>query len=99
MSGEEAGRALFPETDREAARRILDFLHDLVESLEQMYLNGTKPELGKRYNQRIRADARIVIRTLSAHLDTDGTQSLPSQVPHSLRSDSFLGLGDLDVRE
>jgi hypothetical protein len=75
VSDEEAGRALFPQTNREAVGRILDFLHDLVESLNQLYLNGTRPELGKRdftdYNQRIRADARNVIRTLSAHVDAD----------------------------
>jgi hypothetical protein len=66
MSDDEAGVALFPQTSREAVGKILDFLHDLVEAITELYLNGRPPELGRRdfkaYNQRIRDDARNVMR-------------------------------------
>jgi hypothetical protein len=71
MSDDEAGIALFPQTNREAVGKILDFLHDLIESVNELYLNGTKPELGrdfKEYNQRVREDARNVMRRLAEHL-------------------------------
>jgi hypothetical protein len=74
MSDDEAGIALFPQTNREAVGEILDFLHGLIESVNELYLNGTKPELGrdfKEYNQRVREDARNVMRRLAEHLDTE----------------------------
>jgi hypothetical protein len=49
-------------------------LHGLIESVNELYLNGTKPELGrdfKEYNQRVREDARNVMRRLAEHLDTE----------------------------
>jgi hypothetical protein len=73
MSDDEAGVKLFPQTNREAIGRILDFLHDVIESIDGLYLNGTKPVLGVRdfgeYNQRIRDDARNVMRRMAAHLE------------------------------
>jgi hypothetical protein len=72
MSDDEAGIALFPQTNRVAVGKILDFLHDLVESIKELYLNGTKPELGRdftEYNQRCRGDARNVMRKLAEHVD------------------------------
>lgn len=74
MSDDEAGITLFPQTNREAVGEILDFLHDLIESLNELYLNGTKPELGrdfKEYNQRVHEDARNVMGRLAGHLDTE----------------------------
>jgi hypothetical protein len=75
MSDAEAGAALFPQTNREAVGKILDFLHDLVESITDLYVNGNKPKLGvhdfTEYNQRIRDDARNVMRRLAAHVDLD----------------------------
>jgi hypothetical protein len=74
VSDDEAGIALFPQTNREAIGKILDFLHDLVESINELYLNGTKPELGrdfKEYNQRIRDDARNVMRRLAERVVLD----------------------------
>lgn len=72
MSDDAAGVALFPQTNREAVARILDFLHDLVESINELYLNGRRPELGVRdfqdYNQRICEDARNVMRRLAEHV-------------------------------
>lgn len=69
MSDDEAGIALFPQTNRKAVGEILDFLHDLIESVSELYLNGTMPELGRRefkdYNQRIRDDARKVMHRLT----------------------------------
>jgi len=74
MGDDEAGRELFPHTNREAIGKILDFLHDLTGSLLELYLNGVRPELGSRdfteYNQRIRDDARSVMRSLSARADS-----------------------------
>jgi len=74
MSDEEAGIALFPQTSREAVGEILDFLHDLIELINQLYLDGIKPELGrdfKKYNQRAREDARNVMRRLAQHTDPE----------------------------
>ena len=72
MSNDKAGLDLFPQTNRNAIGEILNFLHDLIESIDQLYLNGTKPELGKRdfsdYNQQICDDARSVMLTLAAHV-------------------------------
>lgn len=78
MSDEEAGIALFPQTNRDAVGRILDFLHDLIESVKELYVNGTKPELGrdfKEYNQRVREDARNVMRRLAEHLDSNKNEA------------------------
>jgi len=69
MSDAEAGTTLFPQTNREAVGKVLDFLHDLVESITELYLNGRMPELGRRdfkdYNQRIRDDARKAMLRLT----------------------------------
>jgi hypothetical protein len=75
MSDEQAGIDLFPQTNREGIGKILDFLHDSVEAITDLYLNGTKPVLGrdfKDYNRRIRDDARNVLRRLAQHTKTTG---------------------------
>jgi hypothetical protein len=57
---------LFALTNRVELAQILDFLHDLVAAIEQLYLNGIQPELGTRsfenHNEKIRASARSVVR-------------------------------------
>lgn len=57
---------LFAQTNRAEVAQILDFLHDLLAAIEQLYLNGTQPELGTRsfehHNEKIRASARMVVR-------------------------------------
>jgi hypothetical protein len=53
--------------------RFSIFLHDLIELVNELYLNGTKPELGQdftEYNQRAREDARNVMRRLAEPTDT-----------------------------
>jgi hypothetical protein len=71
MSDDQASVDLFPQTNREAVGKIIDFLHDLVESINELYLNGRKPELGvrnfKEHNQRIRNEARNVMRKLAGY--------------------------------
>lgn len=58
MSNDEAGMKLFGATNRDEISTMLDFLHDLVEALADLYHNGSQPTLGKRdfsdHNQRIR---------------------------------------------
>ena len=75
MSDEQAGIDLFPQTNREAIGKILDFLHDLIEAIAGLYQDGTKPVLGrdfKDYNRRIRDDARNVMRRLAEHPRLEG---------------------------
>ena len=70
MSDEQAGIDLFPQTNRETVGKILDFLHDLTEAITDLYLNGTKPVLGRHfrdYNRRIRDDARNVLRRFAGY--------------------------------
>lgn len=75
MSDAQAGIDLFPQTNREAVGHILDFLHDLVDSITDLYLNGRKPVLGvrnfKEYDQRIRHDPRKVLSRLAEHIVVD----------------------------
>jgi hypothetical protein len=69
MTNDEAGSQLFPHTNREAVGKMLDFLHDLIESVIDLYNNGKKPRLGQRdftgHNERIRDGARNVLRKLA----------------------------------
>ncbi len=75
MSDAQAGIDLFPQTNRVTVGNILDFLHDLVGSITELYLNGTKPVLGVRdfkdHNQRIRDDPRKVLARLAEHIVVD----------------------------
>jgi len=67
-SNDEAGVALFPQTSREEVGKILDFLHDLTSAINELYLNGTKPSLGRDFedhNERIRDEARAVMRKIA----------------------------------
>jgi len=56
---------LWEKTNRIELGKMLDFLHDLITAIEQLYLNGTKPELGTRFfekhNQKIRDEVRNVL--------------------------------------
>jgi hypothetical protein len=69
MSNDQAGTQLFGETRRDEVARILDFLHDLIGTVRNLYDNGRKPKLGKRdfteYNERIRNGAATVLRKLA----------------------------------
>ena len=66
MSNSEADARLFADTSRAEISVVLDFLHDLIDAISGLYLNGLKPELGhrsyKEYNQRIRDGARSVLK-------------------------------------
>ena len=68
MSNEQAGVQLFGGTSRDEVSSILDFLHDLIEGILNLYTNGLNPELGKRdfrqHNQRIRDGVGKVLRRL-----------------------------------
>jgi hypothetical protein len=68
MTNAEAGATLFQNTSRDEITKILDFLHDLIDAILDLYLNGVKPELGKRdfteYNQRVRDRVAAVLRRL-----------------------------------
>jgi hypothetical protein len=70
MSASDAGASLFPQTSRNEISTLLDFLHDLIDAISQLYLDGRKPELGKRsyneYNQRIRDGVSAVLKRLPA---------------------------------
>jgi len=69
MTNDEAGSQLFPRTNREAVGRMLDFLHELIDSIIDLYNNGKRPRLGERdftgHNDRIRNGARNVLRKLA----------------------------------
>jgi len=68
MSDAQAGAQLFGDTSRDEVGAILDFLHDLIETIRELYINGHEPELGKRDfredNQRIRDSVARVLRSL-----------------------------------
>lgn len=68
MSNEEAASALFSDTDRSEISNILDFLHDLIDAIQDLYENGSQPVLGRRryqeYNQRIRDGVGSVLQKL-----------------------------------
>ena len=69
MTNDEAGSQLFPHTNREAVGKMLDFLHDLIDAIINLYNNGSEPRLGERdfagHNERIREGARNVLRKLA----------------------------------
>jgi hypothetical protein len=48
---------------------MLDFLHELIDSIIDLYNNGKRPRLGERdftgHNDRIRNGARNVLRKLA----------------------------------
>lgn len=68
---------LFAETNRDEIGAILDFLHDLVDRIQDLYLNGIKPELDrqsyKEYNKSVRSKAERVLRKLAAHYGASET--------------------------
>jgi hypothetical protein len=68
MSDDQAGVQLFGDTSRDEVGTILDFLHDLIESIVNLYTNGFEPELGRRdfkeHNQRIRDGVAKVLKSL-----------------------------------
>jgi hypothetical protein len=68
MSTLEAGVQLFPKTNREEMTDILNFLHDLVECIRELFNNGRNPESGKRdfeeHNQHVHEDVAKVLRRL-----------------------------------
>jgi hypothetical protein len=70
MNDAEAVFGLFAATNRTEIGSTLDFLHDLMDAIEHLYLNGTEPELGTRHfdlhNQRIRDGVKKVLGRLAA---------------------------------
>ena len=76
ISNDQAAFELFGKTNRDEVAAILNFLHDLIDSVQDLYVNGIRPELGKRvygeYNQRIRNSTENVLRKLAARLPADG---------------------------
>jgi hypothetical protein len=68
MSNTEAFYAYFLNSKRDHITETLDFLQDIVDAITALFLNGTRPELGKRdykeHNQRIRDGAASVLRSL-----------------------------------
>ncbi len=68
ISDMQAGIQLFAETNRDEIGAILDFLHDLIDTILNLYLNGFEPVLGARdfseYNQRVRDGVGRVLRSL-----------------------------------
>lgn len=69
MSDDQAGNDLFPNTNRLEVGSILDFLHDLVDTIQDLYVNGNSPILGRRSyvesNARIRNGTENVLRKLA----------------------------------
>jgi hypothetical protein len=69
-SNDQDASELFGRTNRVEVGKILDSLHDLIDAIQALYVNGTRPELGKRsyneYNQRIRAGTERILRKLAA---------------------------------
>jgi hypothetical protein len=74
MNDAEAVAGLFAPTNRAELGSILDFLHDLMDAIEQLYLNGREPELGTRvydaHNQRIRDGVKNVLGRIAASYQT-----------------------------
>jgi len=61
--------ALFEKASHKEIAATLDFLHDLIEAICNLYLNGIKPELGQRShgegNRQIKRGAENVLRKLA----------------------------------
>jgi len=61
---------LFTATNRTELISILDFLHDLMDAIENLYLNGIRPKLGARSysanNKRIKDQTGNVLKRLAA---------------------------------
>jgi hypothetical protein len=61
---------LFAGIDRKEIEQILDFLHDLIDAIEQLFVNGQKPQLGRRsygtFNQAIRDGVKSVLAKVGA---------------------------------
>jgi hypothetical protein len=63
---------LFEKTNRTEIRSILTFLRELIDAIEDLYLNGRKPVLGKIENphgcpERIRQSVNSVLGKLAKH--------------------------------
>lgn len=78
-------RELFAMTNRAELSKMLDFLHELVAGLINLYLNGVKPDIGARdfdsYNGKIAASARRVVqKVVGGELFTDEDDGAPEIV-------------------
>jgi len=62
VNSKEAVFELFAKTDRKELEGIIDFLRDLIEQIEQLYMNGKRPELGLRSNDRFIKEIRASTR-------------------------------------
>lgn len=72
MSNSRAETVLFADTSRKEISAALDFLHDLIDAIFNLYLNGRKPEFGTRdyteYNQRVRNNVAAALNDKKAGL-------------------------------
>ena len=68
MSDDESAVRLFGVTNRIEVGEIVDFLHDLIDVIADLYTNGTEPVLGKRdfqeSNQHVRDSVGVVLKRL-----------------------------------
>jgi hypothetical protein len=65
----EAVWRLFEKTNREEVGRILGFLRELIDEIEDLYLNGRQPLFGQgshseKYREHIRSEARSLLYRL-----------------------------------
>jgi len=65
LDSPEAVSQLFEKTNRKELEQILRFLQELIDAIEHLYLNGTKPELGfssdDQYAKEIRSSTKSVL--------------------------------------
>jgi hypothetical protein len=77
MTNARAALELFPKTNRDEIAAILDFLHDLIGAIRDLYLNGARPQLGVRlhkdYNDRIKASTKSVLCKLATRSPAEET--------------------------
>ena len=66
MEDQEAAFKLFPETNREELGSMIDFLQDLIDAIQNLYLNGYPPTLGCRsYGEHNRRISDVTSRVLT----------------------------------
>lgn len=68
MTDLKAGATLFIQTDRSEITEMLDFLHDLIMAIRNLFENGLNPELGKRDFKEHNRDIRDGVESLLKRL-------------------------------
>ncbi len=68
MSDDQSAAQFFGATNRQEVGGIVDFLQDLIDAIEDLYINGNEPILGRRVyeesNQRIRSEVAALVKRL-----------------------------------